>query len=114
MTWEGEFAMTMRHDVPQNQTLWATASGSMLVLLHTLYPDFKELTNSIVVQCQGREFTGDALVYGDRLTVTPTTKQVDPQFSQRRVSIYMENYNLGDFWRADAWRLLSSPVGRRA
>ena len=112
-TWEGEFAMTARHDVPQNQTLWSTASGSMLVLLHTLYPDFKELTNSIIVQCRGREFSGDSLVYGDRLTVTPTTKQVDPQFSQRRVAIYMENYNMGDFWRADLWRLLSSPVGRR-
>jgi len=112
-TWEGEFAMTARHDVPQNQTLWSTASGSMLVLLHSLYPDFKELVGSIIVQCRGREFSGDPLVYGTRLTVTPTTDQVDPQFSQRRVSIYMENYNMGDFWRSDAWRLLSSPVGRR-
>jgi len=119
-TWEGEFAMTMRHDVPQNQTLWANASGSVLMLLHTLYPDLKELSNVsggspyIVVQCQGREWSGDELEYGDRLVVTATTDQVDPQFCQKRVSIYTENYNLGDFWRMGDYRGLATPTGRRS
>lgn len=119
-TWEGEFAMTMRHDVPQNQTLWANASGSMLMLLHTLYPDLKELSNIsggspfLTVQVQGREYSGDPLVYGDILTITPTTDQVDPQFCQRRASIYTENYNFGDFWRMGDYRGLATPVGRRS
>lgn len=119
-TWEGEFAMTMRHDVPQNQTLWANASGSMLMLLHTLYPDLKELSNvsggnpTLTVQVQGREYSGDPLVYGNRLTITPTTDQVDPQFCQRRVSIYTENYNFGDFWRMGDYRGLATPAGRRS
>ncbi|HSV90922.1 MAG TPA: hypothetical protein VLH80_07465 [Nitrospiraceae bacterium] len=112
-TWEGEFAMTSRHDVPQNQTLWSMASGSMLMLLHSLIPDFKEMSGSVTLQVFGREFTGDATVYGDRLIVTPTTDQIDPQFCQRRVALYMESVTMGDYWRMDFWRAIASPVGRR-
>jgi hypothetical protein len=112
-TWEGEFSMTSRRDVPQNQTLWSNASGSMLMLVHSLIPDFKEMLGSVSVQLQGREFTNDPLVYGDLLSVTPTVDQVDPQFCQRRVSVYMESVSMGDFWRADFWRALATPYGRR-
>lgn len=112
-TWEGEFSMTSRRDVPQNQTLWSNASGSMLMLLHSVVPDFKEIRGSVTVQLQGREFSSDPLVYGDRLLVDGTTGQVDPQFCQRRVSLYMESFDLGDFWRADFWRALATPYGRR-
>jgi hypothetical protein len=113
-TWEGEFSMTARHDVPQNQTLWSSASGSMIMLLHSLIPDFKEMVGSVTVQCLGREFTNDPTVYGDRLTVDTTTDQVDPRFCQRRVAIYMESVDMGDYWRMDFWRALSSPIGRRS
>lgn len=115
LTWEGEFSMTSRHDVPQNQTLWSTASGSMLMLLHSLIPDFKEQVGSVTMQCQGREFSNDPTVYGDRLTVTAgVTDQIDPQFCQRRVALYMESVTMGDYWRMDYWRALASPIGRRS
>jgi hypothetical protein len=112
-TWEGEFSMTSRRDVPQNQTLWSNASGSMLMLIHSLIPDFKEMEGSVTIQCQGREFTNDPLVYGDLLTVNPTVDQVDPQFCQRRIALYMESNSLGDFWRMDFWRANASPYSRR-
>lgn len=112
-TWEGEFSMTSRHDVPQNQTVWSTASGSMIMLLHSLIPDFKEMIGSVTVQCLGREFTNDPTVYGNRLIVDTSTDQVDPQFCQRRVAIYLESVTMGDYWRMDYWRALASPVGRR-
>lgn len=113
LTWEGEFAMTSRRDVPQNQTLWSTASGGMLMLVHSLIPDFKEMAGSITVQCQGRDLSNDPTVYGDRLIVDPTVDKVDPQFSQRRVAIYMESVAMGDYWRMDYWRAMASPIGRR-
>lgn len=114
MTWEGEFSMTSRHDVPQNQTLWSNASGSMQMLVHSMIPDFKEMIGSVTVQLQGREYTNDPLVYGDRIVVNTTTDQVDPQFNQRRVALYMESVNMGDYWRMDYWRAIASPVGRRS
>lgn len=113
-TWEGEFSMTSRHDVPQNQTLWSTAAGAMLMLLHSLIPDFKEMVGSVTMQVFGREFTNDPTVYGDRLVVDTTTDQIDPQFCQRRVGLYMESVDMGDYWRMDYWRALASPVGRRS
>jgi hypothetical protein len=113
LTWEGEFSMTARRDVPQNQTLWSNASGSMLMLIHSLVPDFKELIGSLTIQCRGREFTKDPTVYGDVLNVDPSTGQVDPQFEQRRVALYQEAYAQGNFWRMDFWRALASPHGRR-
>lgn len=112
-TWEGEFAMTAHHDVPQNQTLWSTSSGGMIMLLHKLLPDFKTLVGAITLQVFGREYTADPTVYGKRITVLPTTRQIDPQFSQRRVAIYLESVTMGDFWRMDYWRALASPHGRR-
>jgi len=113
LTWEGEFSMTARHDVPQNQTLWSTAGGSMLMVLHSLIPDFKEMAGSVTVQCVGRDLSNDPLVYGNRFTVDTTTDKIDPQFSQRRVAIYMESLGMGDYWRMDYWRAMASPIGRR-
>lgn len=113
LTWEGEFSMTSRRDVPQNQTLWSNASGSMLMLIHSLVSDFKEIAGSVTTQLRGRDFSSDPLVYGDELVVDGTTGQVDPQFCQRRVALYMESVNIGDYWRMDYWRALASPYGRR-
>lgn len=112
-TWEGEFAMTSRHDVPQNQTLWSTSSGGMFMLLHSLIPDFKEMVGSVTVQAFGRDYTNNPTVYSDRFTVDTSVFQIDPQFCQRRVGVYVESDTMGDYWRMDYWRALASPVARR-
>jgi hypothetical protein len=114
LTWEGEVSMTSQRSVPQNQTLWGSSAGSMLMLIHSLVPDFKEHIGSLTIQCRGREFTNDPLVYGDVLTITAgVTDQVDPQFCQRRVALYQESVAMGDYWRMDYWRAIASPFGRR-
>jgi hypothetical protein len=112
-TWEGELQMTSRLDSGQTLMLWAASGGAQTLLLHSLIPDFKELTGTMTVQCLGRDRSGDALVYGDRLTCTASTEQLDPQFCQRRVAMYFENYEFGDFWRMDTWEGLATPYGRR-
>lgn len=120
-SWEGELQMTSRLDSGQTLMLWAASGGANLLLLHTMYPDFKQPEQvglisqfTSTIQCFGRDHSGDPTVYGDVITVTPTTDQVDPQFCQRRVGFYIENYNFGDFWRMDVWSGLATAIGRRA
>lgn len=112
-TWEGEISMYSTNAASQSNTQYSTTSGQYLQTVHSLFPDFKEMEGSVTMQCRGREFTKDALVYGDVIEVTPETGQIDPQFCQRRVSLHMESDTMGDFWRMDVWRILTSPNGRR-
>lgn len=112
-TWEGEITSTGRNDPAGNQTMWVTTAGSSVMSLLKLIPDFKQLTGSVTFQAQGRESSGSPLVYGQRLVCLPTTAFLEPEFRQRRISIYMESDTMGDFWQMDTLDGESIPYGRR-
>lgn len=112
-TWEGELSSIGRTDAGQNQTIWITSAGSEVMRLHKIFPDFKELDGSVTFQTRGRERSGSQLVYGNRIVCLPTTDFMEPEFRQRRISIYMESDTMGDFWRMDTLDGESVPYGRR-
>lgn len=112
-TWEGELSAIGRSDAGQNQTIWSQSAGSEIMRLHKLFPDFKELTGSVTFQCRGRDRSADDLVYGEQMVCLPTTTYMNPEFRQRRISIYTESDTMGDFWRMDTLDGESIPYGRR-
>jgi hypothetical protein len=112
-TWEGEISTTDQHSIPQTSTIWGQSSGQWLLLVHSVFPDFKELEGSLTLQMRGREWTKSDQVFGELFLIDSTTDQADVQFCQRRVSVYVENYDWGSFWRMDEWRASGSPNGRR-
>lgn len=113
-TWEGELSASTRADIPKTATIWGQSAGEYLLLIHSMFPDFRELAGNLTLQMRGRDFTASDQVLGDNFTVDATTTQCDVQFCQRRVSVYMESVNMGDYWRMDLWRANGSPNGRRS
>lgn len=112
-TWEGELATAGRTDLAGSQSNYTTSSGAEVMSMHRIFPDFKDLEGTVTFQCRGREHSQKPLKYGVRQVCTPTTAHLDPDFRQRRISIYMESVDIGDYWRMDTMDAESFPHGRR-
>lgn len=111
-TWEGEISTTTQTAVPQTSTIWGQSTGQHMLLVHHLWPDYKELEGSMTLQMRGRDQTADPQQFGELFPIDATTETVDVQFCQRRVSVYVENYDWSSFWRQDLWRADGTPNGR--
>lgn len=111
-TWEGEISVSTQASVPQTGTIWGQSSGQFMLLVHRMWPDYVELEGTCSLQMRGRDQSGSDQVFGEHFPIDASTLTADVQFCQRRVSVYVENYDWSSFWRMDLWRADGTPNGR--
>ncbi len=89
-------------------------SGSYLMHVREMIPDFKSLTGSIDLTLNGRGYPQRAsLTTTGPFVVTASTEKVDLRFRTRQVSFEVRSDALGDDWRMGTWRAAARPHGRR-
>lgn len=90
------------------------AEGDYLMQIGALVPDFKTLTGSVTLTLTAKKYPQDSDSQSETsLTVTSSTKFVNPRIKGRQISIQIASSAVDDNWRLGTLRIGVKPHGKK-